>query len=298
MRALLATDLSESGARTRGLVNSLDWPRGSVIEVLAVGPTVDGELASRYDALYERIREGTDLELAAAKHALGRDGVEILTALQFGRPASVIVEEACRLRADLIIVGSHGHGTVASNVPGSVSAEVIDQAPCPVLVVRTPQIRRILLAADGSDCAREAEEVVATWPILSHAPVKVLSVADISTLYAALDPLGTGVFVADAYQQLVDEVDTRQQGIAREAAARLAARGVAAAPVVRQGAPAREIVETATALDIDLVVTGTRGRTGLTRLLLGSVARGVLAHAPMSVLTVRRTSRADLGKRE
>jgi nucleotide-binding universal stress UspA family protein len=297
MEVLLATDLAEGAKRTASLVDSLQWPKGTRIEVLAVGPTVDGELASRYDALYTRVREGVDLELATAARVLERDGREIVTSFQFGRPASLIVEEASRIAADLVIVGSHAHGTLAVNIPGSVAAEVIDHASAPVLVARTPLVRRILLAADGSDCAREAEEVVATWPILSALPVLVLSVADLSALHSALDPFGTGMVVADAYQQLVDEVQSQHEGIAREAAARLGARGVHATPIVRQGAPAREIVETACAMEADLIVTGTRGRTGLTRLLLGSVARGVLAHASASVLTVRRTPHPGAGRR-
>jgi nucleotide-binding universal stress UspA family protein len=57
---------------------------------------------------------------------------------------------------------------------------------------------------------------------------------------------------------------------------------------VRLGSPANEIVEYAKDNDIDLIVIGTRGRSGLAHVLLGSVAERVVRHAPCPVLTVRQ----------
>ena len=57
--------------------------------------------------------------------------------------------------------------------------------------------------------------------------------------------------------------------------------------LIRYGIPHQVIVETAAALSVNLVIMGTHGRSGLQRLLLGSVAANVLRHAPCPVLTVR-----------
>jgi nucleotide-binding universal stress UspA family protein len=65
--------------------------------------------------------------------------------------------------------------------------------------------------------------------------------------------------------------------------------GYHATGFVRDGDPAHEIVEFAREHRIGLLVLGTRGHTGLRRLLLGSVARNVLLHAPCSVLIIRET---------
>ena len=70
-------------------------------------------------------------------------------------------------------------------------------------------------------------------------------------------------------------------------AQRLSEAGVDAVPVALEGEPAGEIVRFAAERGTGTVVVGTRGHTGLTRLVLGSVARNVLLHAPCSVL-VRR----------
>ena len=67
----------------------------------------------------------------------------------------------------------------------------------------------------------------------------------------------------------------------------LRAAGLNAVPTSREGDPAEVIVAFAAAHDADLIVLGTHGRTGLRRLLMGSVARNVVIHAPCSVLLAR-----------
>ena len=71
------------------------------------------------------------------------------------------------------------------------------------------------------------------------------------------------------------------------AADRLNEAGLVATTILRSGTPAEEIVAVARERGADCVVIGTRGHTGLARLILGSVARNVLHHAPCSVLVVR-----------
>ncbi|MBU6423586.1 MAG: universal stress protein [Chloroflexota bacterium] len=290
MKVLFATDASADALRAQSLIASLAWPVPTRIRVLAVGPTIEGVLddhAARYEPLYERIREGIDLELSDSQQALRATGREIATTLLFGRPASTIVDEAARTETDLIVVGSRGRGPIATTLLGSVSAEVVDHAPCPVLVARTSSLHGVVLATDGSDCAREAEEIVAQWPFVAAPPVTVVSVANVASVVSMLDPFGTGAVDGDAYQQMIDQMRAEHDRIARAAARRLSAHGIAATPLVMDGQPVSSIIDAARLAGAELIVTGTRGRTGLARLALGSVARGVLTHAPTSVLVVR-----------
>jgi nucleotide-binding universal stress UspA family protein len=84
---------------------------------------------------------------AAINAALARQG---LTShwqwMAEGNPAEQIVKCAGELAADLIAMGSHGRTGIVRLVMGSVSREVLDHAPCPVLIVRMPDQRRV--AAD------------------------------------------------------------------------------------------------------------------------------------------------------
>lgn len=289
MNVLLATDASEPAERAERLVAAVPWPDPTHIEVLYVHQVLTGELdlpISKYASLQEQARQRIEAHLARAARALEGPGRQVEARLLLGRAATVIVDEARRIAAEVVVIGSHGHGAVASAVLGSVSAEVVDQAPCPVLVARQTTLTKVVLATDGSDGARQAEELVARWPFLAALPVRVVSVASTTLPFAAADPMGAGMMAAETYQLLVDDVRAEHERAARGSAERLVARQVKATATVREGYAPNEIVREVAGSGADLIVIGSRGRTGLTRLLLGSVARSVLFQAPCSVLVV------------
>lgn len=204
-----------------------------------------------------------------------------------GRVADAIIDDASDFRADVVIVGSRGHGTIASLLLGSVSSEVVDQAPCPVLVARRASLNRVVFATDESPSAQAAEAVLARWPIFGEAPIHVISVADV------VRPWTTGIaptlygMASETYAADVRQAKVEHEGIAADSAKRLHESGRVATAEVRAGDAAEEIIAVIEQQRADLVVLGSRGRTGLTRLLLGSVARNVLSGSTASVLIVR-----------
>jgi len=64
-------------------------------------------------------------------------GVKASAVMATGSPATAVLSEAKRLHADLIVVGSHGHGLLYDALLGSVSADILRKSPLPVLVVPT-----------------------------------------------------------------------------------------------------------------------------------------------------------------
>lgn len=78
-------------------------------------------------------RQGVEL----IKSCLPNRSICVTSTVEFGRPAQVIIEEAEKWRADMIVVGSHGHGFWGRLTLGSVSDAVVHHAPCSVLVVRS-----------------------------------------------------------------------------------------------------------------------------------------------------------------
>ena len=98
--------------------------------------------------------------------------------VELGRAAELILQVANEEMVDLIVVGSRGLGPIGSVVLGSVSAHLVDHATCPVLVVRSPEATRMLLATDGTPSSREIPHVLAGWGTAFRGlPVEVLSVA-------------------------------------------------------------------------------------------------------------------------
>ncbi|MER3418204.1 MAG: hypothetical protein C4343_03660 [Chloroflexota bacterium] len=300
MRVLLAIDGSAPADRARQLVGVLPWPAGSRIRVAAaLEPSVnllglpwrtassEGPLLPVEATLVRRLWD----TLQNAVRDLARADLVVDPILLRGRPASAIIEEARDFEADLVVVGNRGHGTLETMLLGSVSAEVVDHAPCPVLVVRNGHVRSILLAHDGSEAADRATLVLREWPIFRDVPVTVLSVADVAIPWSAGVAPGVYDEVLESYNASVDEARRQHEELARAVADQLRNAGYRVAIEVREGNPAEQIIAYAKAHPVDLVVVGTRGHTGLTRLLLGSVARRVLVHAPASVLVVREKAR-------
>lgn len=243
--------------------------------VLGSAAEIDRDLATQAEATLE--------EPLARLRTLG---VQCDSFVGRGRAPQVIAEEASRVAAGLVVVGSRGLGPIRSTVLGSVSQEVVDLAHCPVLVARGSRIARIVLGTDGSPSAEAAERVLVSLPIAGGVPVNVVSVAEV--LHALAIGIAPTVYAdALAWQAEYEAEAVRQHlRIAEDAAERLRAGGVDAQASVRTGDPAAELL-TVAETSTDLIIVGSRGQTGLKRLVLGSVARRVLHHAKASVLVTR-----------
>lgn len=295
MRILVAIDGSEPAGRALDLVANVAWPAATEIVVAeAIGsgtelfggpwPTLALVQADRIEA---DIREQAQAIVEEARERLARPGLSVEAAVLQGRPATAIVDRARAMRAHLIVVGSRGHGTIGSMLLGSVSAEVVDQASAPVLVARGQLIERVVMAWDGSSCASRAADFLRTWPIFAGAAVRVVSVADSEVPWWTGFPEVGSPALMPIYVEATAASREQHDQLAREMAAELQAAGLSAEADRREGDAATEILAAANASNADLIVMGTRGRRGLARAVLGSVARNVLQHASCSVLIVR-----------
>jgi nucleotide-binding universal stress UspA family protein len=297
MRILLAVDGSVPSDHAVALVSSLQLPPDSLVRVIAVQAPYTDALAMTWAAMGDA---GTNLEteeeasarvhrdaVARAEASLLRDGLTVEGFLIHGRPGSSIVDEAAALGADLVVVGSRGHGTIATMVLGSTASEVVDHAPCPVLVARMEHLGPVAFADDGSHSARTAEKVFTEWPLFRDEHVTVLTVAELAVPVAAGFTPGMYDQALEAYTRSANEARYETENEANAEAHRLVDAGLAADAVALEGDPASEILRFAAERGIATLVVGTRGHTGLARLILGSVARNVLLHAGCSVLVVR-----------
>jgi nucleotide-binding universal stress UspA family protein len=296
VRILLAVDGSPSSDRARDLVASLAWGADSVVRVVAaldIGPALWGGPwipavpadADEYEAqaladLTRVVRE-TREQLSAV--GLGTEGDVVR-----GSPALAIADDSRAWKPDLTVVGSRGHGPIESALLGSVSAAVVDHSDQPVLVARGDHFRSILLAEDGSAAGMAARDVVLRWPAFAAVPVRVLGVVDVAA------PWRTGIaptmFSAamDLYSEMLANSRTTFSQVVSATVAAFHASGRSAEGELREGDPAAQICEAVHDAGGDLLVIGSRGHRGISRIVMGSVAHSVLLHARCSVLIVKR----------
>ena len=293
MLALLAIDDSAESALAVETAAELTWPAGARIEVLTVLPTEAELLGGPWavgvpypatDEIRDRLVVAAQalVDLAAAK--LERPGLAVEARVAVGRAASVIVDIARETHVDLVILGARGHGALEQAVLGSVSAEVVDQAHCAVLVARKRSARRLLVGTDGSDVANGAIAFVGASGLFESAETRVVHAVDLPVSWWLGFTTGDMSFGDDAYLTLIEDARSHGDAVTSVAAASLRAFGLGSSSTVREGPAASVIVDEARAWNADIVVVGTRGQGLLKRLLLGSTARSVLQHAGASVL--------------
>jgi nucleotide-binding universal stress UspA family protein len=141
----------------------------------------------------------------------------------------------------------------------------------------------ILVPTDFSECSREALRRGVELARRLGGEVVLVHAVDTSPLFTAPEPFAMGPApIVDAVA-----IAAKIRAGAAEALGAVAAEAGVARTEVLEGAPAASIVERARGLPADLVVLGTHGRSGVSRLFLGSVAERVVRLAPCDVLVVR-----------
>ena len=282
MRILIGVDSSPAADVACEFIGRRTWPRGTRACVVGVvEPLVERVLPPPSGRTQESDDVALELALEERAEMLRKGGLTVETSVEHGRAADVLIDRATESFADLIVVGSRGLGPIARIVLGSVSTHLADHARCPVLVVRSPEATRMLLATDGTRSSLAIPRVLAAWGnAFRGLPVEVLSVAP---RHAFVTPWGStgddGVSESGGL--------SLHEGIAHEVADEMMELGWHAAAVARAGDPARQIVATSAEWRADLIVTGSRGLGTVRRIVEGSVAHDVLLHARSSVLVMR-----------
>jgi nucleotide-binding universal stress UspA family protein len=204
-----------------------------------------------------------------------------------GSAAATIVRVAQTGGFDLIVMASHSHGALGRVLLGSVAASVVRYAHCAVLVLR-PRVtpgRCVLAATDLSRESLPAIQVAAEEATRLGLPLKVAHAIDVS--FTAYNAYTSGLLGASG-PAASPIAEGRQREIARsELLGAIDSLGVSATPVVLDGPPRDAIVDCARSEQAALVIVGTHGRTGLSRVLLGSVAESVVTRAACPVEVVR-----------
>lgn len=279
-KLLVALDDSESSAHA--LRESLRFARGDGSRVLAVAvvPPYEGDLRLvGVRSIKAVLREPCEKALARARQvADGEVGTSLWTACLEGEPHEEIVNLAEAEGCDLIVMG-RGADALDRFVMGSVTARVVGYSERDVLVV--PQgtaigWRELLLATDGSTYSERATERAVDIAKSYGGHLSIVAATDLACeLYAESPEVG---------EDLVEKA----RGTVEEGRKQADSSGVAVECHVREGLAYKAIIDLAKEKKIEAIIMGSHGRTGLRRLLMGSVVEKVIGHTPCPVLVVKR----------
>ncbi len=134
---------------------------------------------------------------------------------------------------------------------------------------------KLLLATDGSESAEAAIQEAINIAKVCSSRLYVVSVVEVNPEYEALAPK----IVEKAETETKDHLDSVREKAEKE--------GISCEIIAHQGEePYRFIVDEAAKIKADMIVMGSHGRTGIKRLMMGSVTSRVIGHAPCKVLVV------------
>jgi nucleotide-binding universal stress UspA family protein len=298
MNLLYPTDGSEGAGRAGALLARLPLPVDARVTVLTAVPEanrvatlpLEGSITG---ALYPQFAElAAEAEAAAMETAvaaaapLRQRGVNAAVSVPQHAPAESILDQAEKVHAELIVMGSHGVGAVERFLIGSVSERVARYAHCSVLVARGDRLGRAIVAVDDSESAEHALVALARLPLPADLEITLVHVLRPDALPPALR-LGPGLSGGALYDEYAGQYHALGGQIVEHALAQLRQAGREGATQVRCGAPAEELIAAAQEIDADLIVVGAANKSALGRLFLGSVSGRVLTHAPWSVLVAR-----------
>ncbi|GAA3766370.1 universal stress protein [Salinactinospora qingdaonensis] len=231
-------------------------------------------------------RASTLLNSAVEHVKTAHPHLSVHTQLSEIEPAPAML--AAAKHADLVVVGSRGHGGAASLFLGSVSVRLASHAACPVVVVPPDSTTlhqprgRVVVGVDGSAASATALRFALEEAALRDADLTALRAWQPAVPFDPME-LAAVEYTVDR-ESLVARATKYVHTIVEEARSE-ATRSVPVHVVMVEEHPAQALLtESHTA---DLIVVGSRGRGGFRGLLLGSVSQAVLHHAAVPVMVTR-----------
>lgn len=276
MRILIASDLEPGSANALRRAVAIASKSGAELRILHVLATPLSEDLQGAAQGAARDRLEAELGKLTGREADGESGPTIR--LCHGKPADVILQQAERFDPDLVVLGAHGEPRLRDALFGTTAGHVIREAAQPVLIARDDPgraYRRMLIAVDD-----EAAEQVLELALAFAAPDEVYIVHAFGSVAEAL---------AGAVD-VIEDVRAEQDALVAKLRQKAAASGRQPArieTIVEEGDPMDAIMRAWKKVEPDLVVMGTHGRTGIARLLRGSVAETALLGCPCDMLILR-----------
>lgn len=273
---LLATDLSTSSENIVKNAIVLAKTFQSKITLVHVLPS---DIKNEKTQLF--LTEAAKNMLKVIKERIGNEGIEIEEPImEFGSPYDKIVKTAVAVKANIILVGS---GEKAKTVPfklGTTAKRIIQKSDKPVWVVKNDhpiKVKKILCPVDFSQTSKRALQNAITMARRFKAALTILTVyeSQSSSFLPFKDELVMEKIRVEYTENLsnflkafnLTDLDCTQE--------------------IHEGDPAKEILLEISKNKPDLLVMGTTGKSGLSKIIIGSVTEKVIREVPCSFMTLK-----------
>lgn len=277
-KILVAFDGSESSRNALMQAIKLQETEKSWIRVLVVLPPYEGDLEIIGVSDIKSVLEGSSEKLIAeAKEIADSERAPIITNVEQGQAYEKIVDVADTENCDLIIMGRRGVHHFERMLMGSVTSRVIGYSSKDVLVIpRDATIRwnNILLAVDELKSSEAVVTHAMNFALSYGARITAVSIVDVNDEFYAQVP--------HAVDQMVDKAKSLLEKVKKS----LEPLGIKTETIVREGEPHEKIVEIAEEKVADIIFMGSHGRTGLKKLVMGSVTEKVIGFSTCPVMVI------------
>ncbi len=277
-KLLVAIDGSEASKNALHQAFKLAFDEKKWITVTAINPPYQGDLDLIGVSNIEELLKGKgDKILEEAKQIANDERASIKTRLEVGEPYEKIIEIAEEEKCELIVMGRRGITGFERALMGSVTAKVIGSFKGRSLIVPTGTSvgwNKILVATDGSKYSEAAVREAINYAKSYGGSLNIVNVVYTNDEVYATAP------------SLVDNMVKKAKEHLESLKAMAQSENVDADIFVREGVPYTVITDLAKELRADTIVIGSRGKTALKRILIGSVTARVIGLAPCPVLVV------------
>jgi len=278
-KILVAVDSSESSRNALHQAFKLANEEKCWITVTSVVPPYEGEIEILgVKDIRAALRKPCEDALAEVQKIARTERMLVKTVCEEGEVYERIVDLADAENCDVIVMGRRGLRRIERTLIGSVTARVIGHTQRDVLVVpngTTVGWKTIVLATDGSKYSAAAAERAIAFAKSYGGELKVLSVVDVPSEFYAEAP------------KAVEDLVRKAKGFVADVKKQAEAAGVPAETFVGEAEAYQAVNNLAQEQKADMIVLGSHGRTGLRRLLMGSVTEAVIGHASCPVLVVK-----------
>jgi len=282
-RILVATDGSEAAAAAGDVAVTLAEAFAADLHAVFVEETERWPFTFDEQQAAEMRQEGEEVVSSVADRA-AEAGIEATTAVLGGEDPihRTVLTYADEQGVDAIVMGTHGRTGVGRLLIGSVTEQLLRESTVPVVTVREKTtvewpFEDVLVPIDGSASAHAALSEAIELAKQTDAAVHLVHVVDTGLVTGDVD----GGLVLEA----LEEAGEQALDIASDRVAQSAVTTVEASVV--SGSPSTAICAYADERDVDAIVMGTHGRTGVERVLLGSVAEGVIRRSELPVFAIK-----------